>query len=156
VTYSRLVHRATSRLGDIALERHHGGIDMLWTALATLSALILYFVLGINVARARTRYRIPAPAIHGDPAFERVFRVQQNTVETLVLFLPALWLFAWYVSDVWAALLGAVWIAVRAWYAKGYYADAAKRGPGFGVAAMATMILLIGSATGIVRGLVWG
>jgi hypothetical protein len=127
---------------------------MLWTALATISTLILYFVLGMNVARARAKYGIAAPAIQGDPAFERVFRVQQNTVEALVLFLPALWLFAWYVSDLWAALFGAVWIAGRAWYAKGYYADAAKRGPGFGVAAAATMILLIGSALGIVRALV--
>jgi hypothetical protein len=77
---------------------------MLWTALATISTLILYFVLGMNVARARAKYGIAAPAIQGDPAFERVFRVQQNTVEALVLFLPALWLFAWYVSDLWAAL----------------------------------------------------
>ena len=123
---------------------------MIWTALSTWAALILYAVMGANVARARGRYGVPAPAVHGDPAFERVFRVQQNTLEQLVLFLPALWLFGRFVSDGWAAVLAAVWLFGRAFYAKSYYADAAKRGPGFGIAGAATIVLLIGSIAGIV------
>lgn len=127
---------------------------MIWTALVTLAVLVLYSVLTTNVARARVKYKIKAPAVQGDPAFERAFRVQQNTIESLVLLLPALWLFAWYVADLWAALLGIVWIAGRAWYAKSYYADPAKRGPGFGLAGIALIALLVGSAIGIVRALV--
>jgi glutathione S-transferase len=127
---------------------------MIWTALATWAALVLYAVVGGNVARARGKYGVKAPAVHGDPAFERVFRVQQNTLEQIVLFLPALWLFAWFVSDPWAAALGLVWIVGRALYARSYYADAAKRGPGFGLAGLATIALLIGSSAGIVLALI--
>jgi glutathione S-transferase len=126
---------------------------MIWTALATIAILVLYAALSTNVARARVKYKIKAPAVQGDPGFERAFRVQQNTIESMVLLLPALWLFAWYVADLWAALLGVVWIAGRAWYAKSYYADPAKRGPGFGLAGVAIIILLIGSAIGVVRAL---
>jgi len=38
----------------------------------------------------------------GHPDFDRVFRVQMNTLEWMPIFLPVLWLFALYVSD-WAA-----------------------------------------------------
>lgn len=123
---------------------------MIWTALTTWAALALYAVVGGIVGRARGKYGVEAPAVHGDPAFERAFRVQQNTLEQIVLFLPALWLFAWFVSGGWASVIGLIWIAGRAWYAKSYYADAAKRGPGFGLAGMATIVLMIGSVAGIV------
>jgi hypothetical protein len=64
-----------------------------WPSLVTIASLILYLSVIINVGRARVKYKIPAPQTSGDPDFERVFRVQQNTLEQLVLFLPALWLF---------------------------------------------------------------
>jgi glutathione S-transferase len=127
---------------------------MIWTALATWAALILYAAMGANVARARVKHAITAPAVHGDPAFERTFRVQQNTLEQIVLFLPALWMFGWFVSDVGAGVVGLVWIIGRVVYARGYYADAAKRGPGFGIASVATVTALIGSVAGIVVALV--
>ena len=129
---------------------------MAWTALATWAALVLYAVVGANVSRARVKYGVEAPAVQGQPAFERVFRVHQNTLEQLVLFVPALWLFGWFVSDHWAAALGVVWIVGRALYARSYYADAAKRGPGFGLAGLATVTLLIGAVIGIVLALIRG
>lgn len=127
---------------------------MVWTALSTWGALVLYAVVGTNVSRARIKYGVAAPAVHGHPVFERVFRVQQNTLEQLVLFLPALWLFGRFVSDVWAAVLAAAWLVGRTVYAYEYYADAARRGPGFGIAAFATVALLIGAAIGIVAALI--
>ena len=82
-------------------------------ALATGLALLLYVVLGLNVARARGRYKVPAPATAGDPAFERVYRVHQNTLEQLVVFLPSLWLFSTFVSPLWGGAIGLLWVLAR-------------------------------------------
>ena len=89
-------------------------------ALTTLVAILLYVMTLFNVALARAKYKIAAPAVSGNPDFERVFRVQMNTLEQLVAFLPALWLFALYVSPAWASVIGAVWIVGRVFYAVAY------------------------------------
>jgi uncharacterized membrane protein YecN with MAPEG domain len=120
-----------------------------WTALVTVAALILYFVVTINVGRARSKYKVSPPATSGNPDFERVFRVQQNTVEQIVLFIPALWLFSIFVSQVWGAGLGAVWVIGRILFAWGYYLAPEKRAAGFGMSSLVTMVLLIGSLVGV-------
>jgi uncharacterized MAPEG superfamily protein len=125
-------------------------------ALTTLIALLLYFVVTINVGRARVKHKIEAPAVTGHPDFERAYRVQMNTLEQMIAFLPALWLFAAYVSGPWASALGALWIAGRALYAVGYYRAAEKRGAGFGLAALAFVALWLGAAWGVVRALLQG
>ncbi len=125
-------------------------------ALTTLVALLLYFITIVNVGRARIKYKIEAPAVTGHPDFERVHRVQINTLEQLAAFLPALWLFALYVSPAWASVLGTVWIAGRALYAIGYYRAAGKRGAGFGIGAMAFVALWLGAAWGVLRVLFQG
>ncbi len=127
-----------------------------WVSLVTLSALILFFVVTINVGRARAKYGIKAPEMSGNPDFERVLRVQQNTLEQLVLFLPALWIFANFVNPIAAAGLGTVWVIGRIIYAWGYYQAAEKRGPGFGISVMATIVLILGSLVGIVLNLIKG
>jgi glutathione S-transferase len=127
-----------------------------WVSLVTISALILFFVVTINVGRARAKYGVKAPEVSGNPDFERVLRVQQNTLEQLSLFLPALWIFANFVSPIAGASLGALWILGRVIYAWGYYQAAEKRGPGFGISLLATIILLLGSVVGIVLNLVKG
>ena len=99
---------------------------------------------------------VAAPATTGNPDFERAFRVQMNTLEWMPIFLPLLWLFAFYVSDVWAAALGVLWIVGRALYMRGYATAAEKRGPGFGVQATACAILLIGDFIAIVARLAHG
>ena len=99
-----------------------------WTALVTVAALILYFVVTLNVGRARFKYNVSPPAISGNPDFERVFRVQQNTVEQIVLFIPALWVFSLFVSQIWGAALGAVWVIGRILFAWGYYQAPEKTG----------------------------
>jgi len=117
------------------------------TAVVISLSLLLYGILGYNVGRARGKYRIAAPATTGHPDFERVFRVHQNTLESLAVFVPSLWIFSQFVSALWGAALGAVWITGRTLYAIRYYQAAAKRGPGFGIAAVASMVLLIGGFT---------
>ena len=128
--------------------------DFRWPALITLGVLVLLFVVSWNVGKARAKYNVKAPATTGDPAFERTFRVQMNTIENVVAFLPALWLFAAFVSEVWAAVLGAAWLAARAWYAIAYQNDAAKRGPPFGLSMLVFGVLTLGAAWGVVKGFI--
>lgn len=122
-----------------------------YTTIVTLLALMFYFYTSLQVARARMLYGVKAPAITGHPDFERVFRVQANTLEWLPLFLPSLWLFAYYLSDPFAAGLGALWIIGRMLYMTGYSAAAEKRGAGFAVQLAATAALWGGSIYGVVH-----
>src|SRR5262245_54100301 len=121
------------------------------TALVTLAALVTYLVLSANVARARGRYAVPAPATDGHPDFARVYRVQQNTLEQLVLFLPVLWLFALTIGNAWLPLIGLLWPVGRIVYARAYYRDAEKRGPGFVLTLATSVVLLIGAVVGLIR-----
>jgi glutathione S-transferase len=119
-------------------------------ALVTALALLLYAGVFMVTARARARYGIQAPAVTGAPEFERAFRIQQNTLEQLIWFLPALWLFAFYVSPGWAGILGLVWIGGRIHYALSYYRDPEARGPGFMTGFASAAVLLVGALLGIV------
>jgi glutathione S-transferase len=121
-----------------------------FTALVTCLAILFYFFTCVQVAKARAAFGIKAPAISGDPDFERVFRVQMNTLEWMPIFLPSLWLFAVYISDGVAAAIGLVWIAGRILYLTGYSKAAAKRGPGFAIQATAATVLWVGALGAIV------
>jgi glutathione S-transferase len=114
------------------------------TALATLASILLYFYFGVCVGKARVQLKIPAPATTGDPLFERLYRVQMNTLEWMVIYLPCLWLFGFYVSDSGAGLLGLAWIVGRYLYKRGYEASPEQRGRGFVIQAGATAILFFG------------
>ena len=120
------------------------------TALVTCLAVLLYFLTSVRVARARAAFGIKAPAISGNPDFERIFRVQMNTLEWLPIFLPSLWLFAIYIGDWVAAAIGTVWIAGRIAYLIGYSNAANRRGRGFGIQATAAAIVLWLGATGAI------
>ena len=127
-----------------------------FTAIVTCLAILFYFFTGIQVAKARVAFGIKVPATSGNPDFERVFRVQMNTLEWLPIFLPSLWLFAIYISDPIAAVLGLVWIAGRILYMSGYSQAAEKRGRGFGIQAATAMILWAGALGAIVWRIVHG
>ena len=124
-----------------------------FTALVTLLAVLLYFYTGILVGQARRKSGIKAPATTGNADFERVFRVQMNTLEWLPIFLPALWLAAFYIGDVWAAAAGVVWMVGRGLYIRGYTEAANKRGMGFGIQAIAAFALWAMALVGIVSAL---
>ena len=117
---------------------------------ATL-ALLEYMVFAGFVGWARGRYEVPAPAISGHPEFERYFRVHQNTLEQLIVFIPSLFLFGQFVSELWAAGLGGAFIAGRALYFLGYVRDPAKRTAGFLIGYLANVGLLVGGLIGTVR-----
>jgi glutathione S-transferase len=121
-----------------------------YTALVTVLAVLVYFSSGVLVARARRKFGVPLPAISGHADFERVFRAQMNTLESMPVFLPLLWLSAVYVSDLYAAVAGLVWVAGRILYIWGYIAAVEKRGSGFVVQNIASAVLLIGALAGIV------
>src|ERR1700722_4930178 len=121
-----------------------------FTALVTLLALILYFWMGLQVGQARMKFDVAAPATTGHPDFERIFRVQMNTLEWMPIFLPALWLAAVYVSDIGAALVGLVWIIGRAMYMSGYGEAAEKRHLGFTVQVLAAGVLWVAALVGVV------
>ena len=121
---------------------------MTLVAIIAAVALAEYGVFMVQCGQARGRFGVAAPATVGHPVFERYFRVQQNTIEQLVIFLPALFLFAWFVSTRWAILLGILFIVGRALYARGYVADPAKRGPGFLCTVIANAALLLGGVVG--------
>ena len=118
--------------------------------------LLVYIGIFLSVGRARATYKVEAPAVTGNPIFERHIRVQQNTVEQLVLFFPALFIFATYVSAGAAAILGLIFVAGRVLYAIGYVKDPARRGPGFLIGSAANLVLVVGSLIGSVRALVAG
>lgn len=111
-------------------------------------ALIQYFGFGIVVGLARGKYGVLAPAITGHPEFERRFRVHQNSLEQLVVFVPAILLFATWVSASLACVLGLVFILGRWLYFRGYVADPERRGTGFMIGALAQMALLLGAVLG--------
>jgi hypothetical protein len=118
-------------------------------ALVTLLAVLLLFGTIFAVGRARWVYGIRAPATSGHPAFERAFRVQMNTLEAALLFLPTLWLAARYGFAFWAGLAGLVWLAGRTWYALAYVQEAARRGGGFLVGMLAWAATLLMALAGV-------
>jgi glutathione S-transferase len=127
--------------------------DMNIAYLAILLILAEYALLGSMVAVARSRYKMAAPAVTGNPDFERYFRVQQNTLEQLILVIPALWIFAATLSPLWAAVLGFGFVVFRAQYAWGYYKSAKGRHYGFLWGSWMTGGLLVGALIGVLRNL---
>ena len=113
-------------------------------------ALIEYFIFMVMAGSARGRYGVAAPVSHGHPLFDRYFRVQQNTVEQMVIFLPALFLCARFGNETLAAAMGVVFIVGRALYARGYVTDPAKRGPGFLLTIIANGVLLLAGLAGVI------
>lgn len=120
------------------------------TAIVSALALLVYTWVSLKVGGARGKYGVKAPSIDGPPEFQRVFRVQQNTLEQLALFLPSLWMFAGGWGDVAAAAIGAFWPVGRIVYALTYYQAAEKRGAGFGLTFLPSIVLLLGALAGAV------
>lgn len=119
-------------------------------------ALLQLFGFGVLVGRARGRYGVSAPAVTGHEVFERYYRVQMNTIELLVLFVPASYIAARYVAPVWVAGLGAVYLVGRLIYLRAYISDPKSRGLGFGLSVLPTLALvvisLVGAGLSLARG----
>jgi hypothetical protein len=124
---------------------------MTYVDIVTVIAILQFIVFGFKVGSARAKYGIAAPAITGHEIFERYFRVQQNTLEQLIAFIPALYLFGRYISPFAAAGLGVVYLIGREVYAASYVKNPAKRSLGFGLTFLPIVILLAGGLIGAVR-----
>ncbi len=120
-------------------------------AVVVALALVQYVVFAMLVGWARGKYGVKAPAVTGHETFDRYFRVHQNTLELLVVFVPAIWLFGIYVDPTWAALLGLVYLVARVLYLRGYVADPAKREVGFALSVLPVFVLLAGALWGAGR-----
>src|SRR6185312_5030317 len=115
---------------------------MLLTALVTLIAVLISLGMGILVARTRRKVGIWPPAMTGAPELDRAVRVQGNTLEQFVIFVPALWMAALYFQGWAPPILGLVWCIGRIIYAGQYLADK-KRFLGFQLTVFPTIILVI-------------
>jgi glutathione S-transferase len=120
--------------------------DFTLPALVTIAIVALLFVLGFYVGKMRGVTKIDAPAMTGHPLLERAIRVQMNTIESVLLLLPLMWIYAAFGKPAVAALLGGLWAISRVWYAKAYMADPGNRTKSF-IAGMLTIVLLFIAAT---------
>jgi glutathione S-transferase len=121
------------------------------TSLITLLAVALMFGTAINVGKARAKYEVKAPATSGHEMFDRAYRVQMNTIESAMLLLPSMWIYAALIGDLGAGVSGAIWIVGRLWYAMAYQRDPAKRGPGFGIALLAIAGMWAGGLWAVIQ-----
>jgi len=121
---------------------------MAYVDIVTALALLQYLAFGFRVARARGRYGVKAPAVTGNEVFERHFRVQQNTLEQLIVLVPGLYLLSHYFNPWIAAALGLVYLVGRELFAASYVKDPAKREIGFGLSFLPSVILLLGGLIG--------
>lgn len=121
---------------------------MAYATIIAMLALIEYFYFGIQVGGARARTGVKAPAVTGNEEFERFFRAHQNTLEQLVIFLPALYASAYYVHPLFAVAGGVAFLVGRMLYFRTYTADAEKRGPGMIITVAGTMTLTLGALIG--------
>lgn len=126
---------------------------MPYVDIVTALALLQYLVFGFKVGRARGRYGVKAPAVAGNEIFERQFRVQQNTLEQLIVFLPGLFLFSRYIDPRAAAVLGLIYLTGRELFAFNYVKQPAKREVGFALTFLPSVILVLGGLYGAVRSL---
>ena len=122
-------------------------------AIVTGLALLQYTWFSFYVGVMRQKHGVSAPAMQGHADFERAFRVQQNTLEQLMVFLPAMWLYAWFANPLWAAGIGLVFIVSRFIYRQSYLNQPSSRGRGFVPGFLVSMYLLIGGI--IAAGLDW-
>ena len=114
-------------------------------------ALVEFLYFGFQVGKAREVYKVPAPATTGDPVFERYFRVQMNTLELLVMFVPSILIFSFYLSPNIAAAVGAIYLVGRMVYLITYVKDPKSRSVGFALSMLPIMFLLGGALFGAVR-----
>jgi glutathione S-transferase len=127
---------------------------MAYVDIVTALAVLQFLIFGFKVGKARGRYGIKAPAITGNEIFERYFRVQLNTLEQLIAFLPGLYLFSRYFNPLVAAGLGLVYLVGREIYAFTYVKDPAKREIGYALTLLPIAILILGGLFGAVRQLI--
>ncbi|MCZ6803260.1 MAG: MAPEG family protein [Proteobacteria bacterium] len=123
---------------------------MEYATLVIMLALAQYLFFTTKTGLSRGKYGVDAPKCTGDESFERIFRVQQNTLEQLIVFIPALLAFSYFVSPIWGPCLGLVFIIGRFFYFHGYLNDPDKRGPGMMMTFITNSLLVLGAFVGAI------
>lgn len=126
---------------------------MNYVDLVAILAIIQFLFFGSMVGRARQKYGVKAPAVSGHELFERAYRVQMNTLELLIAFLPALLIASTYWPQSWVAIVGAVYLIGRFVYWRSYTADPASRALGFALSILPVLVLILLALAGITRGI---
>jgi len=121
-----------------------------YVALVIVLAITQFLFFAAMVGKARGTYSISAPATTGNEMFERFYRVQQNTLEQLIIFIPSIYLFALYMHALAAAGIGVFFLLGRVVYYKSYIKDPATRGPGMVIGFLACLVLMSGALIGII------
>ena len=130
--------------------------NMIWVDIVALLALLQLVLFAILVGRARGQYGVAAPATTGHPIFERYYRVQVNTVESLLVFLPGLWLSAKYWSPGYSAILGVLYLVGRFLYLNAYVSDPKKRSLGYALSIFPALALIVAALICAIRALARG
>ena len=126
---------------------------MEYPTLIVLLALLQYAWFSMRTGMGREKYNIKAPACTGDENWERLFRVQQNTLEQLIIFIPACYAFAHFLSPLWALILGAVFIVGRFLYSAEYVKDPKTRVLGMALTFLPNAALILGALFGLITGI---
>lgn len=122
--------------------------------LIVMLALLEFVYFTIRVGAFRGRYKIDAPKCTGDDTFERAFRVQQNTMEQLVIFIPAVYAFAYFVSSKWIWIPAALFIIGRLVYSRDYMGKPDSRAPGMIMTLLANVILVVGTLIALAQAMI--
>lgn len=116
---------------------------MEYATIIVMLALAEYIWFTGRAGALRGKLDVKAPATTGHEGFERAFRVQQNTLEQLIVFIPATYAFAWYVSATWVWIPGALFIIGRFLYASAYLKNPEKRAPGMVATLLANAAMIV-------------
>ncbi|NOX50733.1 MAG: MAPEG family protein [Gammaproteobacteria bacterium] len=124
---------------------------MAYVTVIVMLALVEYLYFGVAVGGARGRHGVAAPAVSGNELFERFYRAHQNTLEQLVVFIPAMFGAAYYVHELLAVAAGVTFLVGRAWYFRAYISTPAKRAGGMILTMLANVTLVIATIVGALR-----
>jgi glutathione S-transferase len=126
---------------------------MEYATLIVLLALLQYVWFTVRVGTSRGKYNVNAPQCEGDEAWMRLSRIHLNTMEQLIVLIPATYTFAYYTSPTWVLLPGAAFILGRFLYSAEYIKDPKSRAPGMSITLAANATLIIGSLIGLLMGM---
>lgn len=131
----------------------NAGIGYVVIVTVFMLAQYIYFTMRAGMARDKDQ-KIVAPAMTGSEGFEKKLRVQLNTLEQLVVALPAMWLCAVFFRADMAAVLGLIYLVGRFIYSIGYLSTDVKNRAAGMIFTMLSNVVMLGCALfGTVRSL---